>query len=159
MYILMVVLLMFIFPILSILIEVFFFENSAGIMHLIGKWFVFWAVGMRLFLAGLHQSVQPRFTAEKILGIKGSDQLIIVQELGFANLSMGVLGIVSIFNDGWIMPSAIAGCLFIGLAGIRHMFSRERNLLENTAMLSNLIIFLILLVYLIDAFVHWHAAP
>ena len=52
------------------------------------------------------------------------------------------------------MPSAIVGCLFIGLAGIRHIFSKERNLLENSAMLSNLIIFIILLVYLIHVLVH-----
>jgi len=154
MYILVIILVMSVFPIVSILIEMFFFNSNLGIIYLIGKWFVFWAVGVRLFLAGLRQSVQPQFTAEKILGIKAGDQRIIVQELGLANLSMGALGIISILNGNWIVPSAIVGSLFIGLAGIRHIFTKERNLLENTAMLSNLIILIILLAYLIRVLVH-----
>jgi hypothetical protein len=151
MYILTIILLMFVFPILSVLTELFIFHSAARIILLIGKWFVFWAVGVRLFTAGLRQTLRPQFTAEKILGIRGSDQLIIVQELGFANLSMGILGISTILNGNWILPAAIVGCLFIGLAGIRHVFSKERNPLENSAMLSNLIIFVVLLIYVIGA--------
>jgi hypothetical protein len=149
MYLLMIVLLMFVFPILSILAELFVFRSTAGIILLIGKWFVFWAVGVRLFTAGLRQALQPQFTAEKILGIKGSEQLIIVQELGFANLSMGMLGMLSILNGTWVLPAAIVGCLFVGLAGIRHIFSKERNPLENSAMLSNLIVSFVLITYLV----------
>jgi hypothetical protein len=150
-YILTIILLMFVFPTLSILTELFIFHSTAGIILLIGKWFVFWAVGVRLFTAGLRQVLRPQFTAENILGIKGSEQLIIVQELGSANLAMGILGISTILNGSWISPAALVGCLFIGLAGIRHTFSKERNLLENTAMLSNLIIFAVLLIYVIWA--------
>ena len=43
----------FIFPIISIFIELFIFHNVAGNILLIGKWFVFWAVGVRIFAAGL----------------------------------------------------------------------------------------------------------
>ena len=150
MYILIIVLLMFVFPVLSILTELFIFPSAAGFVFLIGKWFVFWAVGVRLFLAGLRQATNPRFTAEKILGIKDSRQFIIVQELGFANLCIGALGISTIFNSDWIVPAAMVGCLFIGLAGIRHIFSKERNLLENSAMVSNLIVATILLAYLLQ---------
>ena len=92
MYTLMIVLLMFVFPIASILAEVFLFRSASAIMPLIGKWFVFWPVGVRLFTAGLSQVLRPQFTTEKILRIKDSNQFIIVQELGFANLSMGILG-------------------------------------------------------------------
>jgi len=149
MYILMILLTMFVLPIASILAEAFLFKSNAGIMFLIGKWFVFWAVGIRLFLAGFRQATDPQFTAEKILGIKGSEPFILVQELGFANLSMGVLGISTIFNGAWTMAAALAGCIFIGLAGIRHIFSKERNRLENSAMVSNLMVSAVLLVYLI----------
>jgi hypothetical protein len=154
MFLLMIILMMFVLPIASILTESFFFPSSAGILFLIGKWFVFWAVGVRLFTAGLRQALNPRFTAEKILGIKDSEPLLVVQELGFANLSMGLLGISSLLNTGWILPAAIVGGLFIGLAGMRHILSKERNLLENSAMVSNLIIFAILLGYVVWAFVH-----
>lgn len=149
MYILTIILTMFVLPVTSILTEVFFFKSNTGIMPLIGKWFVFWAMGIRLFLAGFRQATNPQFTAEKILGIKGSEQFILVQELGFANLSMGILGIGAIFNSVWTVPAALVGCLFIGFAGIRHIFSKERNFLENSAMISNLIVSAILLIYLI----------
>jgi hypothetical protein len=154
MYILTIVLLMFVFPILSILTELFIFHSSAGIILLIGKWFVFWAIGIRLFTAGLRQAIRPQFTAEEIFGIRESQQFIIVQELGFANISMGALGISTILNCNWVLPAAIVGCLFIGLAGVRHVFNKERNLLENGAMVSNLIIFVVLLIYLTWALAH-----
>jgi hypothetical protein len=121
MYYLTVVLLMFVLPIGSILIELFAFRSAQAAISLVGKWFVFWAVGARLLLAGLRQVIQPRFTAETILGIKGEAPLQVVQELGFANISIGAIGIVSIFNGAWVMPSALAGCLFFGLAGLGHV--------------------------------------
>ena len=34
---------------------------------LVGRWFVFWAVGVRLSLAGLRQFLQPAFTARQII--------------------------------------------------------------------------------------------
>jgi hypothetical protein len=140
---------MFVLPILSILIELFLFHSSADLILLIGKWFVFWAVGIRLFTAGLRQVIRPQFTAEKILGIKDNQQFIIVQELGFANVSIGVLGICSILNEKYAFPAAIVGGLFLGLAGIRHILSLRRNLFENSAMLSDVIIFIVLLIFII----------
>ena len=37
--------------------------GGGGLMPLVGKWFVFWAVGARLFIAGIRQVIQPAFTA------------------------------------------------------------------------------------------------
>jgi len=144
MYYLTVVLLMFVLPIASILIEILGFKVPTAFILVAGKWFVFWAVGARLLLAGLRQAIQPRFTAENILGIKGDASLHIVQELGFANISIGMIGLVSIFNGAWVMPAAIAGCVFYGFAGVRHVVQRNRNTLENTAMASDLFIFVVL---------------
>ncbi len=149
MYILMIILLMFVLPIASFLIELFLFRSPLGIIPLIGKWFAFWAMGVRLFTAGLRQSTRPRFTAEIILGIQGTEQFLVVQELGFANLAMGLLGMSSLLARSWVFPAAIVGCLFIGLAGIRHLFSKERNLLENGAMFSNLAVACIFLTYIL----------
>lgn len=95
-YLLTVVLLMAVLPIGSILIERFAMSNSADVLLLVGKWFVFWAVGVRQFLAGIRQVVRPQFTSEEIFGIKTKEPWPIVRELGFANLSMGALGIALI---------------------------------------------------------------
>jgi len=153
MYILMIALTMFVFPIGSILVELFLFKSPLGIVSLIGKWYAFWAVGIRLFIAGLRQSTNPQFTAQQILGISGDEPLQIVQELGFANLSIGLLGILTILNANWTIPAAIAGGLFYGLAGIRHIFKAEKNSLEKAAMVSNLIIFILLAGFLIQGII------
>jgi hypothetical protein len=140
---------MFVLPVASILIELFAVKSSQLLLSVMGKWFVFWAVGARLLMAGLRQAIQPRFTAETILGIKGEEPLQVVQELGFANISVGTVGIISVFSSTWVMPSAVAGCLFYGFAGIRHVVRGRRNALETTAMASDLFLFGVLLVYII----------
>lgn len=149
MYYLTIALLMFFLPIGSILVEFLVFRSSLAFVSIIGKWFVFWGVGGRLLLAGLRQAIQPRFTAETILGIKGDGPLQVVQELGFANMAMGAIGLISIFNSAWVIPSAIAGCLFYGFAGIRHAAKGEKNAVENAAMWSDLFVSAVLLMFIV----------
>lgn len=144
MYLAMVVGLMVVLPIASILIDVVYPGGSASLIFLIGKWFVFWAVGVRLLLAGIRQALNPSFTAEKIFAVKDPAALIIVQELGFANLSIGVLGVLSLFRNEWIVGAAITGGLFYGLAGIRHVLKGDRNTTENIAMISDLFMAVVL---------------
>src|SRR5580700_11599687 len=91
MYFASVVLLLFVFPVASIAVEALWLRGGADMMFLIGKSFVFWAVGVRLFLAGVRQVLQPSFTAVEIFEIHEPKALAIVRELGFANLSMGLL--------------------------------------------------------------------
>ena len=150
MFIWIIILTMFVMPIGSALIELFVFKSLVGILTLLGKWTVFWAVGVRLFTAGLRQAIDPKFTARAILGISGDEPLQIVQELGFANLSIGFLGLLTLLNSNWTIPAAIAGGLFYGLAGIRHIFKAERNFLENTVLLSDLIVCIFLVGFLIQ---------
>ena len=44
-------------------------------MALIGKWFLFWAAGVRLMLAAFRQLFQPEFTARQIFKIEGRRRL------------------------------------------------------------------------------------
>jgi hypothetical protein len=148
MYFAIVVLLMGVLPVGSIGVEFAFSHSSADLIFLIGKWFVFWPVGVRLLLAGLRQVANPEFTADTIFGIKDKAALPIVRELGFGNLSMGTLGALSLFNNRWIVAAAIAGGLYYGLAGIGHAVRAGRNANENIAMISDLLIFAALASYL-----------
>ena len=125
MYLTVVALLMFIFPAISVVVESMGSHNHTSLLMLIGKWFVFWAVGVRLFTAGLRQVIKPELTARDILGIKAKESWLLVQELGFANVSIGLLGICTIFKPEWLLPAALAGGLFYGLAGIRHIFKKD----------------------------------
>jgi hypothetical protein len=74
--------------------------EGALLWAVVGKWWVFWAVGVRLLSAGIRQILQPRFTSETILGIKGAEVLMVVRELGFANAAIGTVGVASLFFSG-----------------------------------------------------------
>ena len=82
---------------------------------------MFWAVGVRLLTAGARQIIKPGLTSEGILGIKGREAWQLVRELGFANVSIGLVGVVSLWKPSWRIPDAIVGGLFLLLAGIEHL--------------------------------------
>jgi hypothetical protein len=151
MYIVMVFALLFFFPVASVVTEFLLSHSIASVIALIGKWFVFWAVGIRLLVAGLRQVIQPRFTAEEIFGIRDQASFAIVREVGFANLSMGTVAICSLFRAGWIVPAALVGGLYYGLAGALHVFRKDRNAKEVVAMISDLFVCVVLAVFLVNA--------
>jgi hypothetical protein len=150
MYFVFVILLLLIFPVASITTEAAL-SHTVSIIFLTGRWFVFWAVGIRLFTAGARQVIQPQFTAEEIFGIRDRGSFAIVREVGFANLSMGLLGISSVFRVGWIVPAALVGGLYYGLAGTGHIFHKGKNAREYTAMISDGFIFLVLMVFMMNS--------
>ena len=90
------------------------------------------------------QVFRPQFTAEDIFEIGDPAAQVIVREIGFGNLAMGTLGILSLFFPDFLVPAAIAGGLFFGLAGIGHLARKDRNLKEQIALVSDLGIFLVL---------------
>jgi hypothetical protein len=151
MYFVSVALLLLILPAASIAVEASLYPRGLGLIFLIGKWLVFWAVGIRLFMAGTRQIVQPRFTAEEIFHAHDPSSLPIVREVGFGNLSIGALGIWSILRPGWVLPAAIVGGLYYGLAGIGHSLQTSRNAKENFAMLSDEFVFLVLLGFVLKS--------
>jgi hypothetical protein len=137
MYYAIVVATMLVLPALSVAIQ----ASAQGFSFdplLVAKWFTFWAVGVRLFLAGLRQTIQPRYTANVILGLKSEECLMLVRELGFANLALGSVGLLSLPLPGWLPAAALAGGIFYALAGLGHVFSSDRNRLETVAMVSDL---------------------
>ena len=69
------------FPLLSVAIEGVV-ASSALNASLVGKWFAFWSVGVRLISAGSRQVLQPEYTAKVILGLESGESLLLVRELG-----------------------------------------------------------------------------
>ena len=144
MYLVSVVLLLLVLPAASVIVAMLAAPHGRDVVALIGKWYVFWAVGIRLLLAGVRQVSQPRFTAAEIFDLDDVKAFPIVREIGFANLSMGTLGVSSIFRPDWLVPAAVAGGLYYGLAGLGHVV-RSRNAKGRIAMLSDGFAFLVLL--------------
>jgi len=102
-------------------------------------------IGVRLFTAGLRQVFQPEYTANVILGLESGESLLRVCELGFANLALGLVGILSLLFPAWRLPDALAGGVFFGLAGVNHVLQSHRNQPENVAMASDLFVAIILM--------------
>jgi hypothetical protein len=150
MYFASVILLLLVLPAASVGVEAIRSRDTVSILYLVGRWFVFWAVGVRLIIAGLRQVIQPRFTAEEIFRVHDRGSFAIVREVGFANLSMGTLGICTLFHVSWILPSAIVGGLYYGLAGLGHVPQKNKNGKEYVAMISDGYAFLVLLVVVIN---------
>lgn len=138
MYIVIVLLLDLLLPAFSVFHERHLLSSNAALLPLIGKWFVFWAVGVRFASAGISQVLNPRYTAETILGLKTSEPWLVVRELGCANFAIGAIALGSILAPNWLAPSAVAGAVFYGLASINHLVTKNRNRLQNVALLSDL---------------------
>ena len=96
MHLIIVVLTMLVLPAASVAIERWTGGATANLWQLIGKWFVFWGVGVRLLIAGVRQVVKPELTATGIFGVTDKAAFPLAQELGFWNVTIGLISIASI---------------------------------------------------------------
>jgi hypothetical protein len=143
MYIVVVLLTMLIAPGVSLVVD-HGAHPQASLLLLTGKWWVFWAVGVRLLLAGLRQMFQPSFTAREIFHMKSEEALPLVRELGVANFAAGVVGAASLVEPTFVLPAAISAAIFFGIAGFTHIGQRDKSFNEVVAMVSDLFAFLVL---------------
>ena len=151
-YLAVVGLTMFVLPVTSVLIEHALVPGEP-IIFLIGRWFVFWGVGVRLTLAGLRQLFQPGFTATQIFHMKSEEALPLVRELGVANIATGAVALLSLAIASFILPVSISSAIFYGAAGVRHVIETDRSRNENIAMASDLFLFLVLTIFLVGSWV------
>ncbi len=141
-----ILILMLAAPVAAIAIEAM--TTGGSLVVLAGKWFVFF-FGLRLLLAGFHQLAKPDFTAKTIFRIADPNAAKIVSELGFGNIALGALGVLTIFNAAWIVPAAIVMAIFYMLAGTEHVMHAERTSSETWAMGSDLWAAVVLVVWLV----------
>jgi hypothetical protein len=123
-------------------------QPQADLVTLLGKWFVFWGVGIRLLAAGATQVLRPSFTASSILGTGDAGAETVVAELGYANIAMGLTGALSMLWPEWTIPAGLAGGLFLGVAGIKHAMNSQRNAKGNVAMVTDLLVSAMVAIYL-----------
>lgn len=152
MFVAAVALFMLTLPVASVIVDAAASTDPPGFVELVGKWFVFWAVGVRLLTAGIRQVARPRLTAEGILGIRDSSAWILVRELGFANIATGAVAIASLWHEEWRTAAALAGGAFLLAAGALHLAKAERDSDENLAMVSDLAIGLVMAAFLVSRF-------
>jgi hypothetical protein len=144
--------LMLALPIVCTVYQVFHANHGVFSFDILLKWLVFWAVGIRLLLAGVRQIFQPRYTAEVVLRLKGDDCKRVIRELGFGNFAIGVLGVGSLlFSHRWLLPAAIAGTVLYGLAGVNHFLHKARGTNENVVMVADVLVAVVLIVCLLPS--------
>jgi hypothetical protein len=152
MYLVIVLGLTVVLPTTSILLEMTTSGTTLSLL-LVGKWFVFWGVGVRLLLGGIRQVLQPSFTAATIFRIQDPAAEKLVTEIGFGNVSMGLVAALSLLLPNWLVPGGLAGGLYLGLAGLKHIANSERTHAENIAMVTDLLVAGITGVTIVPAFI------
>lgn len=152
MYLAAIVLLLLVLPAASVIVEAYVVPGADS-LALIGKWFTFWGVGVRLFLAGASQVFRPQFTTEGILGVKGESAYVLAREIGFGNLAIGTLGLLSLAFESWLVPASLAGGLFYGLAAADHVARKGKTTKEWVALVSDFFLCIVLAVFLTSRFV------
>lgn len=134
----------YILPAISIATE--YLYDKSSIIYTAVKWILFWGVGMRLFTCGLKQAIQPAFTAKSIFDIREEKAYSIVRELGFANISTGLCGILSLFYGGFRGAVWVIGLIYYMLALIQHTVRKEKNASERFVTITDFTIVLELII-------------
>lgn len=137
---------MVVLPIVAILVDLR--RKPQPVMEVVGKWFIFFGVGVRLLAAGLTQILNPGFTGELLQA--GGAELLIIQELGFTNVLLGAVALVSVYKPGYRLLGT-AGAVYMGFAGWLHLsnLSSSTTPREMVALWSDLWIFAIACLYLV----------
>lgn len=148
-YIIVVSVLTFVVPVLGTVAQILLDKNATFSFDVFGEWFIFSAVGLRLFLAGIKQTTNPAFTAKEIFHINSTDSFPILRELGFANICFGLVALVSLFLPQWRVVSAFGSGLYYGIAGLQHAIKKPAGVNERFALVTDILIFIVLLVYFI----------
>jgi hypothetical protein len=99
---------------------------------------IFFVVGCRLFSAGVMQIFRPEYTAVKIFELTEKSAFAPVRELGFANVSIGLLAMLSLPVPSLRFAAALSGGLFFLLTGIGHILRKGKNADEWFAMVSDM---------------------
>lgn len=74
---------------------------ESALLPLVGRWFVFWAAGWRLFLDGATQVLRRRAAGFR-------------PESAVAALAIGATGLMAIHRTHWTPAVAMAGGIFLG---------------------------------------------
>lgn len=132
-------LLIFLLPLISVMIEHVEIQTPAD-WRLLGKWFVFWAFGLRLFTSGIKQASNPSLPTKRY----DNQVFELTRSLGIVNICLGVGGILSLINETWRPVIAILGCLFFGLNSIRSLTGSLISGSQKLNALSDVLSFVIL---------------
>jgi len=143
-YILQVVVLLIVAPLVATVLHAV--VGGHTLLDSATVWFVFFG-GLRLLIAGISQALRPGFTVGHVLGQpdRNPGAEYMTQELGAANLGLGVLGVVAPWI-GFAPAGALAIGVFLLLAGVRHLAKPSKRAAEWFATVTDVAVGALLLV-------------
>lgn len=110
---LLLVLLVFVMPLASFLVESLFRKGEK--LNRYAKWFIFWAIGMRCSLFGLVQIISPGSGIDH--GCMNATSFVCLRELGLALLIFGLSAIASLFLEKQRLFLS-GGAFFLGIGAL-----------------------------------------
>lgn len=141
----------FLLPILLITIELIYRHvrnRSINLSEVCIRWLHFSVMTCGSFSAGIMQTLCPQFTASMLQ--LPEEAYIIIQELGYAAIGIGVVNVLALKFPKWRAPGSLARGIFILLCTINH-FTRTMtmNLSEILAVIVDVWIIVIAVYILI----------
>ncbi len=135
------------FPLCSVVGE-YMIAATAIDPGLIAKWFIFWGLGICLLVKGVVQLTIPRFAAfysYHSINLKNRE---IVKQLGILNISIGALGVFSLFNEQAQQTAAFTAVIYFGLTTLWHFFRKADPAYEIISLVTDLLLFSTSLLFL-----------
>lgn len=86
-------------------------------------WFLGFGIGIGSILSGLTQVISPEMIVQSV----GWSNTPFLREVGFANISYGILGLLSIKYRSFWAPTIIAYTVFMWGAAIGHIYNVQQT--------------------------------
>jgi hypothetical protein len=113
-------------PILGALVQLFISKKPKTlnrVTEVLLIWFLGFGIGIGSLFSGLTQIIAPEMVAQSV----GWPNTPFLQEVGFANISYAILGLISIRYRSFWAPTVIAYTIFMWGAALGHMFSIQQT--------------------------------
>lgn len=113
-------------PILGALIHLFVSKKprtSNRLLELLLVWFLGVGIGIGSIVSGLTQVLNPQMVAQSV----GWPNTPFLREVGFANISYGILGLLSIRYRSFWVPTIIAFTVFMWGAAVVHIYNIQQT--------------------------------
>ncbi len=134
-------------PLCSIIIELIYKKDSPD-PGLIGKWFIFWGLGVYLLASGIVHMVRPLADLNRFYGSKDQVARGMVRKLGIAKITMGVAGILSLFNGQLLEITALMTVVYFGMTTLWYFLRKADPAYEAFTLVSDLMLFSTSLLFL-----------
>lgn len=129
-------------PLLSAAAEYHFAKVNIS-AALVGKWFIFWTVGIRFLVAGFIQVIRQGRGGSAIL-LQGDQSGEFGKILGLVKMFLAGLAFLCMMKESWSLLAAITVGIYVGLAGFQHDFKKPGTAEGWISMIYDMIVFVVI---------------